>query len=67
MQSRVCKFDPIICNSILKEVSEMNLTVDNLKRMPIIMGHYPGGSSSKNIQHFQQYGNKAEFKKFDYG
>jgi len=45
----------------------MNNTVNNLKRLPVIMGHFPAGTSSKNMLHFQQFVLKGEFKEFDYG
>ena len=35
--------------------------------MPIIMGHYPSGTSVKNSQHFNQYIAKERFCRYDYG
>lgn len=64
---RVCKYDRITCIMGLKAISEMNNTVNNLERLPIIMSHFPSGSSTKNFIHFQQYVKKEEFSKFDYG
>jgi len=31
------------------------------------MGHFPAGTSTKNLIHFQQFVQKEEFKNFDYG
>lgn len=45
----------------------MNNTVNNLKRLPVILGHFPSGSSVKNFVHFDQYVKHESFKKFDYG
>jgi len=67
VDSGVCFVTPFICAQILLAVSEMNNTVNNMKRMPVIMNHYPSGSSSKNFIHFSQFTQKAEFKQFDYG
>jgi len=33
----------------------MNNTVNNLKRMPVVMGHFPSGTSTKNLNHFEQF------------
>jgi hypothetical protein len=65
--SETCVISPMVCAANLKVISEMNNTVNNLKRMPVVMGHFPSGTSTKNMMHFQQYTNKAEFKAFDYG
>lgn len=48
-------------------ISEKNNTVNNLKRLPVIMGHFPSGSSLKNMDHFEQIIRKKKFGKYDYG
>ena len=65
--SLICKDVPIICAEMLLGISEKNNSVNNMKRMPVVMGHFPSGSSSKNFEHFQQFTNSGEFKMFDYG
>jgi len=35
--------------------------------MPVIMGHFPAGSSLKNMDHFEQIIRKGKFGKYDYG
>ena len=35
--------------------------------MPVILGHYPGGSSTKNFVHFKQFVKVEIFREFDYG
>lgn len=65
--SKLCALAPPVCHSALKEISEMNNTVNNLKRLPVILGHFPSGSSVKNFVHFDQYVKHESFKKFDYG
>lgn len=65
--SDICVLSPIVCREGLREISEMNNTVNNLKRMPVVMGHFPAGSSTKNFIHFNQFVKKEEFRNFDYG
>jgi hypothetical protein len=52
---RVCKVNPSVCLSGLKAISDMNNTVNNVKRLPVIMSHFPSGTSTKNLLHFQQF------------
>ena len=52
---------------MLKEISEMNNKVNNLKRLQVIMGHFPSGSSTKNMVQFDQYMKHGKFQMFDYG
>ena len=35
--------------------------------MPVVLGHFPSGTSMKNINHFSQYVNKESFCKYNYG
>ena len=63
----VCKTTPEVCNELVYAISDKNLTVNNMKRMPFIAAHFPSGTSAKNFVHFDQFTKKAEFKAFDYG
>lgn len=46
----------------------MNNTVNNIDRMKVVFGHFPVGSSLKNLEHYQQFiTNNGSFCKFDYG
>jgi lysosomal acid lipase/cholesteryl ester hydrolase len=63
----LCKVDPLTCLAGLRLISEMNNTVNNVHRLPVIMAHFPSGSSTKNLLHFQQFVRKEEFNNFDYG
>jgi hypothetical protein len=38
-----------------------------MKRAPIIFGHFPSGSSTKNVAHFNQFIRQPDFKNYDYG
>lgn len=35
--------------------------------MPVIIRHFPSGTSTKDNQHFSQYLNHGIFQKYDYG
>ena len=35
--------------------------------LPIILGHEPGGTSTRTVIHYAQEYNSGEFQKFDYG
>ncbi len=52
MQSLVCKNSRAVCAAGLKDISEKNNSVNNLERLPVIMGHFPAGSSVKNFIQF---------------
>ena len=62
-----CMYDPSLCDLSLIEISEKNNTVNNLPRMSVIMGHFPGGAGVKNFEHFAQNMKTGKFCKFDYG
>jgi pimeloyl-ACP methyl ester carboxylesterase len=64
---KLCKVDRMTCAAGLTLISEMNNTVNNLERLPVIMAHFPSGSSTKNLLHYQQFLKKEEFNNFDYG
>lgn len=64
---KLCKVDRVTCLAGLTLISEMNNTVNNVNRLPVIMAHFPSGSSTKNFLHFQQFVRKEEFNNFDYG
>lgn len=45
----------------------MNNTVNNMARAPIIISHFPAGSSVKTFKHITQYVKKNVFNRYDYG
>lgn len=64
--SLICLYDPTLCEAPVK-ISDRNITVDNLSRMSVIVGHFPGGASFKDLDHFGQLMRTGKFCKFDYG
>ena len=63
----LCKDAPFTCKSLLISFSEMNNTVNNIERMPVVFSHFPAGSSKKDLVHFVQLTRKPVFRQFDYG
>ena len=55
LNSQLCQVDRAVCKEGLLLISEKNNSVNNIDRMPVIMGHFPSGSSVKNFDHFSQY------------
>lgn len=45
-----CGFLPRICRSALGPIADTNPSVDNYKRMDVLVGHDPAGTSLKNME-----------------
>jgi hypothetical protein len=67
VNSHICKSLPLVCAEEILAISDSNLTVNNMKRIPFVMGHFPSGSSTKNFIHFQQLTNNGLFRQYNYG
>lgn len=64
----VNKVFPKMSNYFLDLISDDNsYTVNNQKRIPVFLSHYPSGTSFKAIQHFSQNMKSRKFKRYDYG
>lgn len=65
----VCKVMGLICSSLLEFIADFKIEQDNIDRFPVILAHEPGGTSTLDMQHWQQMVNypKYSFAKFDYG
>lgn len=64
----VNKVFPKMSNYFLDLISDDNsYHVNNQKRMPVFLSHYPSGTSFKAIQHFSQNMKSRKFKRYDYG
>ena len=65
----VCHTFGSACDEIIGFFADMQVQSDNLEQFPTIMAHEPGGTSTLNMQHWQQmtdyFSNKVQ--KFDYG
>jgi pimeloyl-ACP methyl ester carboxylesterase len=66
----ICHLFESVCEGFIGMIADMHVKeVDNVERFPIIMSHEPGGTSTQNMEHWQQMmdyqENKAQM--FNYG
>ena len=64
-----CSLFAFLCEGGIELFADMQLSMDNIDRLPVILAHEPGGTSTLNLEHWQQMSNYEEDKvqKFDYG
>jgi pimeloyl-ACP methyl ester carboxylesterase len=64
-----CYYFGIICDDVIGYFADMQVDADNLERFPTILSHEPGGTSTLNMEHWQQMTNYLTNKvqKYDYG
>ncbi|XP_017844620.2 lipase 1 [Drosophila busckii] len=55
------------CTYIVMELMGWDLNQFNDTAIPLILGHYPAGSSVKSFGHYGQTIHRKEFAKYDYG
>jgi len=65
----LCSIIPSICNDLISFVSDSDSDLINKDRLQVWTGHYPSGTSVKNLLHYQQMIAQTElvFRKYDYG
>ena len=65
----LCDKIPSFCELTVRLLADKDLSVDNLDRFPVIFSHMPGGTSMRNMIHFEQMPLLKEpgFCKYDYG
>ncbi|XP_015126022.1 lipase 3 [Diachasma alloeum] len=56
----------VICSNSLFMITGYDTAQINQTLVPIILGHFPAGSSVKQFLHFGQEVNSQKFRKFDY-
>ena len=60
----------MVCADIIEAFADEDINVDNLDRFPVILAHEPGGTSTRNMQHWTQCYDSYDYEvmpKFDYG
>ena len=63
----LCGTAPTICKYAFKILADADPSVDSTEWARIYYGHYPGGASTKCIEHYSQMFNAKKFQNFDYG
>ena len=65
----VCYTFGSACDDLIGFFADMEVDMDNTQRFPVILAHEPGGTSTLNMEHWQQMTNYFKYKvqKFDYG
>ena len=63
----ICAVFGEVCADILGAFSDANWERDNYDRSDVFIGHFPSGTSVKNMIHWQQGTENDAFQKFDYG
>jgi hypothetical protein len=52
LEGYICRIFENICKAILEEIAEDDAELNNLERLPIILGHYPAGTSVRVLKHW---------------
>lgn len=65
--SRICETFSSFCESLVDNVLEQDTDYLNMDRYDELLGHFPAGTSLKNIEHFVQIYKSKRFQKYDYG
>ncbi|XP_004346891.1 hypothetical protein CAOG_05206 [Capsaspora owczarzaki ATCC 30864] len=64
----VCNVIPAVCEDVVCAAAGcLNTSSVDPKRLPVILAHYPAGTSVKDMIHLQQGTKKNVFAKFNYG
>ena len=51
-ETLTCTLFNFLCGNLFELVASKSDKLDNLKRFPVIMGHYPAGTSVMNMVHW---------------
>ncbi|EAR88106.2 Ab-hydrolase associated lipase region protein (macronuclear) [Tetrahymena thermophila SB210] len=63
----VCGFLGKVCRAFLGPIADTDPKVDNYKRMDVLVGHDPAGTSLMNMEHWKQMVKQGNFQAYDYG
>jgi len=67
LYSWVCDTFHLVCDSLLELVADSNAEDDDPEKFPVFMGHFPSGTSTKDLTHFAQNVRNKVFAQYDYG
>jgi pimeloyl-ACP methyl ester carboxylesterase len=65
----ICSHFGTACDDLIGFFADMQVANDNTERFPVILAHEPGGTSTLNMEHWQQMVDYRVYKvqKFNYG
>ena len=63
----VCTYFPIKCKLQTYLTNSDDLDYDNIERYAVHQGHYPAGTSFRNLAHWRQIKISGKFQKYDHG
>ncbi len=63
----ICGVIPAICDFGINIGADEDMSLNDLDRVQVYMGHYPSGTSVKSLAHYGQIIASGEMKRFDYG
>jgi len=56
-----------VCIEQIKLFADVHPEVDNTKKLNIFVGHFPAGTSTQNMEYWDQMSKDKEYRMFDYG
>jgi len=63
----LCDVLQVVCDGILEMLADSNAEDDDPEKFPVFLGHFPSGTSSKDLTHFAQNTRSKLFAQYDYG
>ena len=65
-----CSILNLVCKEVVYLVADEDVNEDNCDRLPVILGHFPAGTSVKDMKHFAQMitmKGEPRLQMYDYG
>ena len=67
IKSLLCNKLHIICDGVLELIMDANAADDDPDKIDVFHGHFPSGTSLRDVMHFSQLVRSKKFAQFDYG
>lgn len=63
----ICRVLNFLCKDGIEAIADTDANIDNFERMDVVLGHFPAGTSLRNLNHWSQILVDDTFRKFDFG
>ena len=63
----VCRVLNFLCKDGIEVIADSDTSIDNYERMDVVLGHFPAGTSLRNLNHWSQIVVDGTFRKYDFG